>query len=286
MRAKYKQENDTREYGCKIFLNGYYGAKKKSTFASIYNLDTAQDTTKTQRERHAYTVSRYKEEGYEILGGDTDSIFIIDVFNDKERFLNLTNKILEDLQAVVPFPQKTFKLELENEITDIYFVPSKNKEKINKKHYMYITKDKRLIVKGISLIKLTATKLSTDVFKRLEPIIIEKHQFKFSKQFIEKLINEEFKNDISSIASLKRVLPPENYGTTTTLQSQIAHRYGGGNHLLIKNKRKGVGKGIKYCSIEEAKDLSIFDLDLSDVWADLEPFILEVKSMNLFNFTK
>jgi hypothetical protein len=49
--------------------------------------------------------------------------------------------------------------------------------------------------------------------------------------------------------------------------------YGIGEIMLIKNKRFGVGEGMKYCSVEEAKKLQLYDLDLSLFYQELEPFI-------------
>ena len=42
---------------------------------------------------------------------------------------------------------------------------------------------------------------------------------------------------------------------------------------LIKNYKIGVGKGIKYCSVEEATKLEIEDLNLEDVYKELGCFI-------------
>jgi hypothetical protein len=53
----------------------------------------------------------------------------------------------------------------------------------------------------------------------------------------------------------------------------IREKYGEGELMLIKNYKIGAGKGIKYCSLEEAKGLEISDLNLEDVYKELAPFI-------------
>jgi len=85
-RQEYKAKGmDDEQYGCKIFLNAVYGAIAKPVFESVYNHNAAQDTTLIQRERHKYGMKRLEEEGYEVLYTDTDSYFIIDKYNNKEK---------------------------------------------------------------------------------------------------------------------------------------------------------------------------------------------------------
>ena len=60
-----------------------------------------------------------------------------------------------------------------------------------------------------------------------------------------------------------------------------------GSMTLIKNSKYGrVGKGFKYCTIEEAKErgLRIDDLSLDKCWNELSPFVEPEKVVNLFDF--
>jgi hypothetical protein len=55
---------------------------------------------------------------------------------------------------------------------------------------------------------------------------------------------------------------------------------------LIKNRRVGrVGKGNKYCTIEEAikHKLNISELVLEKVWNELDPFIINNNNNNINN---
>jgi len=57
-----------------------------------------------------------------------------------------------------------------------------------------------------------------------------------------------------------------------SLPAQISKKYGAGIYFLIPNlKGIGVGKGKKYCTIEEftERKLTIDDIDLSNVWKAL-----------------
>ncbi len=286
-RREYKAMGmDKEQYGCKIVLNAIYGAISNAVFESIHDFDAGQDIMKIQKERHVYAGDRLIKEGYKVMGGDTDSFFIIDPFNDINKLKSVITTIVKELQDVVPFPQPTFKLEIENKIKAIYFIESKKKDKLNKKHYLYITEDNKLIMKGTSLVKLTATRLAKNVFEMLRPVIIQKQQFQFKKSSIDGLVINYLKEDITSIATTKRVKDPEFYKSQSSLQAQIANKYGKGTHEMVKNHKIGVGKGVKYCLLSESKRLSIRDLDLSDVYSDLEPFIKKQKVTTLGKWCK
>jgi len=120
---------------------------------------------------------------------------------------------------------------------------------------------------------LTATRLAKNVFDILKPTIISEQKFQFKKSRIDNMITVELERDITSIATTKRVKDYDSYPSKTSLQTQIANKYGKGTHQMIKNYKIGVGKGVKYCLLSESKRLSIKDLDLSNVYSDLEPFI-------------
>jgi hypothetical protein len=74
---------------------------------------------------------------------------------------------------------------------------------------------------------------------------------------------------------------------TNCIQKQISEKYFDkkmGTISLIKNNKLGkVDSGNwKYCSIEESKGLTIDNLDLTKVFNELKPFILENKTKTLF----
>lgn len=285
-RVIFKKEKNSNEYGCKIASNAIYGAVANPVFESVYNFDSGQDITLVGRERHKHGEKKLKEAGYDVIFGDTDSFAVIDPFNDINKLKSVIDIIMKELQSVVPFPQPTFKLEIENKIKAIYFIESKKKDKLNKKHYLYITEENKLIMKGTSLVKLTATRIAKEVFKMIEPSIIRKQQFQFKKSSIDGLIMSYLEEDITSIATTKRVKEPEFYKSQSSLQAQIANKYGKGTHQMVKNHKIGVGKGVKYCLLSESKQLSIKDLDLSDVYSDLEPFIKKPKVTTLGKWCK
>jgi hypothetical protein len=77
------------------------------------------------------------------------------------------------------------------------------------------------------------------------------------------------------IAKMFNIKDHEEYASKTSIYNLIKEKYGTGEVKLIKNYVLGAGKGVKYCSVEEAEQLNIDDLDLDDVYKELSPFIID-----------
>lgn len=154
-----------------------------------------------------------------------------------------------------------------------------------KKNYVYLVeKDGKLILKivGLPIKKSNATTLGLRIFKEvLEPEILKNTSAKFSKEFINGKINEYLdKPDIMKlIAREYRVNPVSTYKLESQIQAQISKGYfngGDGVINLIKNNKIGkAGKGMLYCTVDEAiaEKLTIDDLDLEKLFNEMEPFI-------------
>ena len=90
---------------------------------------------------------------------------------------------------------------------------------------------------------------------------------------LKEIINELIKKDILITARRFNVKNSDDYKSKTSIYNLITEKYEEGEILMIKNYKIGVGKGIKYCSIEEAKNLKITDLNLEDIYKELSPFV-------------
>lgn len=154
-----------------------------------------------------------------------------------------------------------------------------------KKNYVYLYKKNdefKLKIVGLPIKKANATSLGIKIFKEvLEPEILKTKKAKFSKEFINGKINEYLdKPDIMKLVAREfRVNQASSYKLEGQIQAQISKGYFDGDEgiiQLIKNKKIGkAGKGMKYCTIQEAIDnkLKIDDLDLEKLFNELEPFI-------------
>jgi hypothetical protein len=93
---------------------------------------------------------------------------------------------------------------------------------------------------------------------------------KIPLSYIDGWISDAIETDIENAAIEFKVKPLEMYNSTTSIQSKISEELGEGKHKLIKNRRGiGIGKGVSYATLDQAKNFTIADIDLSRVYSDL-----------------
>lgn len=286
LRKEYKKNNDPREYAIKIIINVMYGITGDPRFLSVFNIETASDCTKSVRGWLLYALSVFEKEGYIIIYGDTDSLYLRDPFNDMERLLKIKDKVIAHIKSLVPFPLDTFDMGIDERIKSMYFFESQDKKKVDpkKKSYIYITQEDKLIIKGLAVIKGNSSRLSKNIIKQLTPDMIKRNDIFYKKDVINKMILSELEKDITIGRTKFNIKERSSYKSTTSIQYGILEMYGEGTHKLIKNRKIGAGKGVKYCSLKEAKNLTIADLDLSTIWEELNPFIKKVPVRSIFSF--
>jgi DNA polymerase elongation subunit (family B) len=303
-RLAYKKAGDKREYTIKIILNTLYGILDNPYYIRVYDKVAAADCTSLGRQWIKYARKVFRDKGYTILYTDTDSLYIQDPFKDKDKVVKIKQEIIEYIKSTVAFPQETFTLVLENEIEHMFFFKGNKIEEADdemeqddfinrmkglmKKNYIYVTKEKDVIIKNLGIRKKSNTPLSKKIFWEYLVPKIKDGQIKFSKTYIKNLINELLQKDISLMTLRKDVDTYESYAKSkTSLPAQIALKYGSGIWFLIPNiKNLGVGKGKSYCTVEEFNkhNLKYTDIDLSNVWNELEYFIKEPPKVNIFSF--
>jgi DNA polymerase elongation subunit (family B) len=308
-RVVYKKAGDRREYTIKIIINTMYGILDNPYYNLVFDKIGSGDVTRIGRQWIHYARKIFREHGYKVLYTDTDSIYILDPFKDKIK-VNATCKLMEDnILSTVPFPLETFKFKIDDEIKYMYFFKGGEKEKqhpeneffededdfINKplgfmkKNYIYVTKDNRVVIKNLGIRKKDKSPLGKKIFWDYLVPEIKKGTIKFSKVYIKELINKLLDEDMSLAMLRRNVGNAEQYKSQTSIQVQIANKYGAGIHFLIPNKNGiGVGKGKSFCTLDEFNKhkLRIHDIDLTNVWKELDYFIKIPKTVNIFDFVK
>lgn len=296
---------DKKEYTIKILLNLQYGILNHPYYELVYDSVAGGDCTRLGRQFVKYARKRYREEGYPIVYTDTDSWYFVDIYNDKDKYLKLKDDVIKEIKSSMPFPQLTFDADVDAVIKHIYFFKGKQEEKdtdvemddddyknkpkgLMKKNYIYVETDDSITIKNLGIAKKNITPLSKKIFwEKMKPRIIQ-GQIKFYKSEIYNWIIELLSKDLTLIYMRKDVKETKDYKKSKTgIQYQISKTYGPGIHFLIPNKRYvGIGKGVKYCSVEEFKELnmSIDDIDLSGVWKELKYFVKEPKTKSLFDY--
>lgn len=303
-RKVYKKAGDRRQQRNKIIINSMYGISASSNFVSIYYPHTASDCTLMGRTCTKYARKIFMEHGYDVLYSDTDSIYLKDVFKDRERMMKIKDTVVSDTLARTPFPLKSFDLDIDFEITNIWFFENPLElGKYKKKHYSFIYKDypkgskvwrPKLKLKGLPIIKRNATRLSIYIYEKyLLPEILVKRDIKFPRDLIMRYIEFEINRDYTQLGVIFNVNDLDDYKNPNQLQAQIG-RYtpighksplGVGKHAMIKNSIVGVGMStIKYCTIEEAKGLRFHHFVIAQVLNELMPFTLQPKQMRISNW--
>lgn len=305
-RVVFKKAKDRREYTIKIALNSSYGVTDNPSFKHIFDKVAAGDCTRIGRQWIKYVRRKLREKGYKMIYSDTDSVYLQDTYKDKDKLLKEINEIIDYIRSTVPFPQDFFGMALEAEIKYMFFFKGGNEKEMDgdmdeddflnrslglmSKNYIYITKDNKVVIKNLGLNKKSNSGLSKKIFwDYLVPEMIKTGNCKFSKAYIQELITKLLKEDITLASMRKEVSIFKDYEekSPTCLSAQISKKWGSGIHFLItNNKGWGVGKGKSYCTVDEFKEHkgTINDIDLSNVWDELDYFIKPQITKNIFEF--
>ena len=300
---------DVREYTVKIIINTIFGLLNNAYYKLVYDMIAGGDCTRIGRQWTKYARKEFKKYGYKVVYTDTDSVYLIDVFNDKEKLMNCKRMIIEDIKKTLPFPQSTFDMGIDAEIKYLFFFKNIKKEDketdvemdeddiinkplgLMKKNYIYVTTKNKLVIKNLGIKKKNISALSKEIFfKHMVPVIINEGRVKFSAVEVENLMRKLLTQNIELAYMRKNVGSMTAYKkSTTSIQAQISSRYGAGLHFMIPNRRGiGVGKEIKYCSVEEFKkyNMELIDIDFNMFWKELNYFIKEQKQITLFDMIK
>ena len=311
-RKELKKQKDDRQHGLKITLNICYGLLRNPVFKNAYDKVAGNDCCLIGQQWIKYTRKKFKEAGYFVFYSDTDSVYIQDPFNDKEKILKIKEEIIKNIKKDIPFPKDTFDMDIDYEIDMIHFFKGGNKKddieldeddiknkklELMKKNYIFVYNDngeKKLEIKNLGIVKRTCSDISKKTFwNEMVPHIIKTHDCKFENNQIKEWINKYLEKNIMFIAKRIAVQNKKHYKSKGCLQIQ-AHNYipkdkkhmlGEGIHYFIPNKKMGIGKGRKkYCTIEEFnKYCTINDIYIHGIMRELRYFNKNYKEIKLSN---
>ena len=309
-RVQYKADGDRREYTIKIILNTIYGILNNPYYLRTYNRVAGGDCTRIGRQWTKYARKVFRDHGYEVIYTDTDSVYIKDPFDDKEKMLSVKQKIIDHILASVPFPQQdTFDMGIDDEIKYMFFFKGQNKDDkdsdtemdeqdfidkpkgLMKKNYIYVKRDGEVIIKNLGIKKKSISALSKKIFwEKLVPEI-KQGNIKFSKAQIKQWMDDYLREDIKLAFMRKEVGTYEQYAkkSPNCTAAQITKKYGPGIHFIIPNKKMiGIGKSKdkRSCTYEEFKahKMTNNDIDRDGFWKELHYFIKPVVEKNIFEY--
>jgi DNA polymerase elongation subunit (family B) len=276
-RLKAKKEKDkAKNLSYKIVINALYGLTGNPAFKTLYNPITAGDCTSIVRTWLKKLAKTLEVNGYEVLYGFTDSVMVlIPEQSNKEELMFVVDKFIETIKSQVPFPQDTFKLEIEKELKFIWFVA--------KNCYLWVD-NKNEVGYRSTLLNSNTPLLIMKVFNEyMKQKIIKELDINFTEQELTEQVKIILSKDISLSGEEYNTDSLDKYISKTSLYYQISEKYGAGKHLLIPNlKGIGVGRakstqkkiGVRYCTIKEYNDnnLKIEDIDIFQLLKHLKPF--------------
>jgi DNA polymerase elongation subunit (family B) len=266
-RQELKKRNDPKQLAYKIVLNTVYGISSIPIFINVFNNTVAKDTTSIGRQMIKFAIQTFSSNGFEVIGADTDSCFVKLGDKTKESAIMVADSITETIKQNVPFPYDGFKFKIDEEIHKIWYPGQK------KKHYAYIDKNGKFKVTGLEFIKGDASLLGQKMVKYLKPIIEERGDCKFSKDYLKNKAMEFIYQDISLVGRLYKVKDFSSYKSTTSIQAQISKKYGEGEYLLVPNNKLGeFGKAKKYATENQISELDFDDIILDKFWTEMEVF--------------
>lgn len=298
---------DKKEYTVKIIINTIYGILNNAYYKLVYDLVAGGDCTRLGRQWTKFARRYFKSKGYKILYTDTDSWYVIDVFNDLQKLLKTKDEVINYIKSSVPFPLDVFDAGIDAEITAMFFfkgakTSDKESDKemdeddiINKpkgfmkKNYIYVEKNGKLTIKNLGIKKKNISALSKEIFwDYIVPKIKSDNIVKFSKTELENLMRSKLQQNIKLAYMRKNVNDVSAYRKSPTgIQAQIARKYGPGIHFLIPNIRNiGVGKGVKVCSVQEFEQykMDVSDIDFTNFWKELNYFVKEQAAPSLIDW--
>lgn len=166
--ANEKTKYETISEALKVFLNASYGVIGYEKFP-LYYLPTAETITAYGRNNITKSVEFAKENGMQVIYGDTDSIFI-------------KQPTQEQIDSLIKFAKENIHIDLEQDKSYRYVVLSNRR-----KNYFGIKIDGTTDIKGLSGKKSNTPKFIRDLFTNiLENLKTVNHveDFERTKQFI------------------------------------------------------------------------------------------------------
>ncbi len=179
-----------RQWALKIIANSAYGYLGYAR-AKWYCREAAESVTAWGREYVQETAKKAEEEGFEVIYGDTDSIFIKLGEKTKEDAFKFIEKVNKNLP-------KGMELEFQGYYKRGLFV-TKREGGAAKKKYALIREDGTVEIKGFELVRRDWSKIARETQEKVIKAVLEEGEpekaVKIVKETIQALRNHEIKTE-------------------------------------------------------------------------------------------
>lgn len=153
---------------------GFYGSR-------WYSLECADTTTALGRHYIHEVILRMKKEGYKILYGDTDSIFVSLEGKKSSDAMEVVDSINESLPGLM-------ELEFDGHYPSGIFVSGKGSDKGAKKRYCLLREDGTLKITGFEAVRRNVSFIAKDVQENVLRMILKDHQPQKALEYVQEVI--------------------------------------------------------------------------------------------------
>lgn len=174
-----KSGDELARYAIKILMNSFFGVLA-SPNCRFFSMDVANAITHTGQHLIKTTAQRLREQGYSVIYGDTDSIFVDVETKDSEQARTVGEQIEQDINAFfAEYVEQRYRhesyLELEFEKLFVRFLmPSTRSGNGSKKRYAGLLVEdgeQRMDVTGLELVRRDWTDLAKEFQKKLLELV-------------------------------------------------------------------------------------------------------------------
>ena len=197
-RAK-QEDNAALSQAIKIIMNSFYGVLG-TPGCRLHDSRLTSSITKRSHEIIVKTVEIIEEEGYTVIYGDTDSVFVYlqkaypkneaNIIGNK--LVNKVNQFWKDYLAEKYGIESCLEMEYETHFIRFFMPTIRGSAKGSKKRYAGLIEDKKgnqkIIYKGLETVRTDWTDLAKQFQQRLYQLIFDNQEYKpFIEQIVKKL---------------------------------------------------------------------------------------------------
>ncbi|MBW3010786.1 hypothetical protein KY326_01045 [Candidatus Woesearchaeota archaeon] len=243
MKEKKSKFLKARSAGLKLVAVSYWGYMAYDN-SRWYSFDSAQSILAYERYYIKSVIERVTKEGYQVIYGDTDSIFLVSdthTIEDAHKLIDEINKGLPGIMA----------LEFQGLYPAGIFVSAKGSELGAKKRYCLIDQNDKLVIKGFESIRRNASQIAKEVQQKVLAIVLKEGNFEKAYKYVRGVIDDCRKNKV----------PVEKFIIKTQLTKSIEEYESVGPHVAIalRMKDRGIPVGartiIEYVIVKEGKKI-------------------------------
>jgi len=234
-----KKKNELESYAIKILMNSFFGVLA-NPICRFYSVDLGNAITYFGQELIKLCADKVEEHGYEVIYGDTDSIFV----NPNEKDTKKATNIGKELQTFVnsffvTHIKKTFntrsylQIEFEKVFTKFFMPKLRHAAKGAKKRYAGLVENKgkeELVFTGLEFVRSDWTNIAKEFQEKLLLKLFKGEKIeKFIVDFVKEMKDGNHDDLLIYRKSIRK--PVEEYVKTTPPHIKAARKIG----------RKGVG---------------------------------------------